>query len=138
QVVHSIRSSIRTDDLIGRIGGDELVVLFPGCKKNIAQTRLGQARNFLIKFGNLAQRGPGAPFHFGLVENSELFYVDNDEYLDKMLGTAFKRMQQAKESNRSTADESDDKNKQFVRQLNISSLLSAGPNIVSRNKPMES
>lgn len=69
-VVKAVRGSIRSRDSIGRLGGDEFLVLLPGCSKATARVRMLEAKNALAQIQALPD-GDAISFCYGLVENTE-------------------------------------------------------------------
>lgn len=70
----TIKSSIRSDDIVIRYGGDEFVILFKNCPINIAKKRLEEIRNNL-KDKNIS-------FSSGIAK------FDNNRKIDKVIEEA--------------------------------------------------
>lgn len=95
-VAQSLRYSIRANDVIGRLGGDEFIVLLPDCKKSLAHARMLQAREHLQNT-SIEPNGTGWSFSFGVAEIGELKNQgDDEERLNDLLALADKRMQRYK------------------------------------------
>ncbi len=94
KTVEAIRGYVRTDDVVGRLGGDEFVIVFPQCRKNMAFSRMNRARNRLAR--NRLPSGESMTFSFGVAENNELAYSDNDAYLSQLIDIADSRMREFK------------------------------------------
>lgn len=91
-VVKSLRSSIRDNDLIGRYGGDEFIIAFYNCRKTDAQNRIQDALSMLHQISREENRGEAMSFSFGLAESSEIEYSEDDKYIDELIFLADNRM----------------------------------------------
>ncbi|MGD9559663.1 MAG: GGDEF domain-containing protein [Oscillospiraceae bacterium] len=91
-VVQTLRNHIRSEDILGRVGGDEFIVLFPRCSKAVAARRLGQALNHL-RTSSFPPAGEGFSFSFGLAEKSEVSAADTPQLCTVLIDLADKRMQ---------------------------------------------
>lgn len=85
--VHEFGSLLRRDDIFSRVGGDEFVVLLPGCKKDAAANRLEDIRMYMAKKSDSC-----ISFSYGVAYVSEnagdsteqIFRrADQEMYLDK-------------------------------------------------------
>ncbi len=92
--VDAIHTCVRREDITGRLGGDEFLVIFPRCKKSLAATRINRARTRLMR--NTDPCGEPMSFSFGVVENTELEFKDNDCYVSELLDIADARMREYK------------------------------------------
>ncbi|MDL2210302.1 EAL domain-containing protein [Desulfovibrio sp. OttesenSCG-928-O18] len=91
--VQAINSCTLAPDIIGRVSGDEFIVLMPGCGKGVAKLRMMQAQYSLAQV-KVLRCGKAVSFRFGIAENTELPYADNATYYSELLGLAEKRMQE--------------------------------------------
>ena len=94
-VVEAIRSCIRKDDILGRLGGDEFLVVFPKCTKEHAEESLSRALLQLSR-ESLLPRAETISFVYGVAENTELPFVDADALLNKILDLADERLGERK------------------------------------------
>lgn len=88
--VESIRRTVRNSDIIGRIGGDEFVVLFPECERKVAHRRMENARNTL-------RREHDMTFSYGVAEVKELASCDSEQ-AEALLTLADERMRAHKKA----------------------------------------
>lgn len=84
QFVHRTKKAIRSEDILCRFGGDEFVLLFPGCSREAAQHRMEEIRYALG--GNSQQFAFGA----GVVDSTE------SSHLDTLIRIADQRMYEEK------------------------------------------
>ncbi len=65
-----IRNSIRGGDIICRIGGDEFMVLFPGCEKNVAEKLICRIRKSLAETAESMGKNYQMSFSYGVEQMS--------------------------------------------------------------------
>ena len=94
--VKAIRSCVRSGDVVGRIGSDEFIIIFPGCKKNLASAHMLKARARFSKSVPPSFHSLVPSFGYGVVENTELPFEESDAYVDELLYLADQRMQDFK------------------------------------------
>ncbi len=79
-----IRNSIRKGDVICRIGGDEFMVLFPGCQKHVAEKQIKRIKNSLIKLSSDMGKGYSMSFSYGI----EQMCVDDPITIEELIRRA--------------------------------------------------
>lgn len=94
-VAEAIKSCIRGGDLIGRVGGDEFLVVLPNCDKDVADARMREAQQYLQKMEAPAE-GISMNFCYGIAEVSEVDTLDCSLLVDKLLAIAEERLREAK------------------------------------------
>ncbi len=65
-----IRSSIRAGDAICRIGGDEFMVLFPGCEKSVAEKLVSRIKESLKDLSKEMKKPYDMSFSYGIEQMS--------------------------------------------------------------------
>lgn len=79
-----IRSSIRNGDSISRIGGDEFMVIFPGCEKVVAETLVSRIKDKLAEHG----REMGKPYLMSFSYGIEQMSAEDPITLEELLRRA--------------------------------------------------
>ncbi len=79
-----IQSSIRDGDAICRIGGDEFMVLFPGCDKTVAEKLIHGIKKALIDKGNTMDKPYLMSFSYGI----EQMHAENPLTLEDLIRRA--------------------------------------------------
>jgi len=79
-----IQSSIRDGDAICRIGGDEFMVLFPGCDKTVAEKLIHGIKKALIDKGNVMDKPYLMSFSYGI----EQMHAENPLTLEDLIRRA--------------------------------------------------
>lgn len=92
-----ITSCTRSSDIICRISENTFVLLLPGFVMDKAFFRIGEAREQLLKSSSNEGWGGILSFSFGLAENTELPYQDDEGYIIKLLDLAYARMEEFKQ-----------------------------------------
>lgn len=69
-IANLIRNSIRGGDIICRIGGDEFMVLFPGCEKNVAEKLIVRIREGLTEAAKAMGKNYQMSFSYGVEQMS--------------------------------------------------------------------
>ncbi len=87
----SIRTVIRSSDIIGKMHGDMFVVVLPGCNRHLAERRIRRGQEKLIQL-KASESSENFSFCFGIVENTELKFIESEEYVLKLLSIAKQRM----------------------------------------------
>ena len=90
-MVQSIRGIVHRCDVIGRLLGDDFIILMPGCARGLAKVRMVQARNALAEI-KLLPEPETLSFSFGVTDSAELSYAENAAYYGKLLAMAERRM----------------------------------------------
>ncbi|MDL2291199.1 EAL domain-containing protein [Desulfovibrio sp. OttesenSCG-928-F20] len=88
--VKSIRICTQKADLVGRISGDEFMVLFPRCTKGVAKVRMIESRNYFAQSRVL----PGEEklsFSFGVADSTEYAGEDTKHCCAELLKLAGQR-----------------------------------------------
>jgi diguanylate cyclase (GGDEF)-like protein len=95
--------AVRASDTVGRIGGDEFLIVFPDCKGDAARTIMEKVNR------DLAREGKGLPYvprlSWGissLGELTEMEGLDAQRRIDVLLELADKRMYENKRAKGST------------------------------------
>jgi len=88
-IVTSLRLHTRKSDLIGRIGGDEFVILFPNTGQDVARVVVAKNRDMLIEEAD--KLNFHVTFSFGV-----LTCIQPPESVDAMIGMADKLMYEVK------------------------------------------
>lgn len=83
-----IESAVRANDLIGRLGGDAFLVLFPGCNAEQARRRLNDIRNLFAALCARDDRLEGLSFSAGV--------ADTDDGVDRLLVRAEEALERAR------------------------------------------
>lgn len=91
----AIRAAVRAEDVIGRLHGDTLVAILPGCDRRMAEKRISRGKD---RLGQLKLMGSSETFSFsyGIAENGEIPYQDSDEYVRQILDIAERRMRESR------------------------------------------
>lgn len=80
---------LRKSDIFARVGGDEFLVLLPGCRMEAAEKRMAYIRSGLNK-----ENGPAFSFSYGVAEAFE----ESDEHVDQMIRRADQAMYRDKQT----------------------------------------
>lgn len=91
-LVQAIRNNIRTNDLIGRLGGDEFLIILPNCNTEIADKillRIGEDLSTILMQASKTYEGS---FSYGI----ETFVASNEIDIAKIMDNSDKKMYQAK------------------------------------------
>lgn len=83
----SIRECIRGSDIIGRIGGDEFVVIFPGMSHGQAQVCMERARQKLLNETQMT-------FSYGVSNSAELQCSESNDCCSELLNITESRMRE--------------------------------------------
>ncbi len=89
-VVDKIRITVRKDDLIGRYGGDEFVVVMKNCAKNVVEKKMIEARKILQS--ESSDLDISFSFSYGIAESNEVKHSDIEVGVEKLIEIADKRM----------------------------------------------
>jgi diguanylate cyclase (GGDEF)-like protein len=90
---HTLRDSVRAQDLVCRYGGEEFAVVFPGTTAAEAATILERVRNSL-RAGHQLAGMPPVTASFGVVD------AEDDEHLDEVFRRADAKLFEAKHAGR--------------------------------------
>ncbi|MDL2219089.1 EAL domain-containing protein [Ruminococcaceae bacterium OttesenSCG-928-O06] len=97
--VKALRGHIRAADCIGRMGGDEFIVLMDGCRAAQAKERIERARDALgrVMMGPVSE---SFTFSYGVVESGELPWDGSERVLNALVNLADDRMRDYKKTQR--------------------------------------
>lgn len=111
-IVLSLRKCIKKNDIIGRFGGDEFVVIFESCNKERAAVRMKKAEEELLSLMAATELNGKFSFSYGLAESREVAYHGNiDQYVNELLALADYRMLENKQQFRTIETQSKEKQK---------------------------
>ena len=96
-VVKALKACVRSYDIVGRLGGDDFLVILPNCPKSMAKVRMMQARNYLAQ-ADLLPGGQSIAFSHGLADSTEIPSGCVTACMEGLLSTAEQRMLESKES----------------------------------------
>lgn len=82
-LVEIIRISIRKDDIISRMGGDEFIIIFPKCRYNEAQKIMRQILKRLEEFNEMNLKPYKITFSHGIKEINEYTSITNIDEIIK-------------------------------------------------------
>jgi diguanylate cyclase (GGDEF)-like protein len=94
KTIDVLRLSFRANDIIGRYGGDEFIVVLPSCDAQFTAKKMQQALDLLISEGEAWPFKPG--FSFGIALNDEIPYSENDAFIEGLISLADIRMLEQK------------------------------------------
>lgn len=91
RAANALRAHTRSTDTIGRIGGDEFIVVMPRCDRSVALERIYQAQKHL-QDSTIAGCDIRPSFSYGIADNLELSYSGNMSNLRELISLADERM----------------------------------------------
>jgi diguanylate cyclase (GGDEF)-like protein len=95
QTTHAIQSTLRADDIVGRFGGEEFVVLLPGADLRQAMGAAERCRAAVE-----TMKIPGAPYLAVTASVGVAAFPDHGDELDGLLKASDRAMYEAKSSGR--------------------------------------
>jgi diguanylate cyclase (GGDEF)-like protein len=96
KTIDILRLSFRANDIIGRYGGDEFIVVLPSCDAQIAAKKMQRALETLIKEGKSQEWSFEPGFSFGIALNDEIPYSEDDAFIEGLISLADIRMLEQK------------------------------------------
>ncbi|NLC24212.1 MAG: diguanylate cyclase [Oxalobacter sp.] len=82
-------------DLIGRIDGDEFMIVLPNCDKSVAEKRMKEAQQYLQEMEAPAE-GITMNFSYSIVEAGEVDAADDRTRINSLIVATEKRLREAK------------------------------------------
>jgi diguanylate cyclase (GGDEF)-like protein len=96
KTIDILRLSFRANDIIGRYGGDEFIVVLPSCDAQFTAKKMEQALALLAEEAK-TQSWPFTPgFCFGIAMNDEIPYSEDDAFIEGLISVADIRMLEQK------------------------------------------
>jgi diguanylate cyclase (GGDEF)-like protein/PAS domain S-box-containing protein len=96
KTIDILRLSFRANDIIGRYGGDEFIVVLPSCDAEFTAKKMQQALEIVVEEGR-TQEWPFKPgFSFGIAMNDEIPYSEDDAFIEGLISLADIRMLEQK------------------------------------------